>query len=531
MGYLQVRDSVVHNVSYFLQFEDDPTIEASKSSQVQRAATVLFATAKFRKEVCSGQLPPERIGRKKILLCSATFKYLFNACRMPLHEQDSYYIYDPNKMRHVIVARKGHFFAFDFVDEAGDPLPTFVLEEQLQKCIDMADHIPSTRPKLGALTALDRDSWTSSRERLVEIGGERMEEALTRLQSGSIVLCLDDEAGVSMESCAEQFLSGGHGSCNNRWFDKSINLIVDQNGDAAVLCEHSMMDGMAVAKYAYNITSVNYSDVCDKSRKRDSIATEVLDVFEGVFTEITESNIPEIVSLGEYAHEESKRNIDRHSIAVNRFDAYGANYLKEKGHSPDAFVQIAIYLATYRLFGSMSATYEATQVRPFLHGRTETTRTISLEAEAFVLNMGQSPTGKENDGKARSEKLELLKRATAAHSQYSVNASKANGVDRHFFGLSRVVDGNAPPPTLYSNPLFNDSKCWRVSTSNLTHHKIRNWGFGQVVPEGVGIAYSVHPRCCVFNIVALEDNNLTNRLTTLISESLHEIHALVESEG
>jgi carnitine O-acetyltransferase len=145
--------------------------------------------------------------------------------------------------------------------------------------------------------------------------------------------------------------------------------------------------------------------------------------------------------------------------------------------------------------------------------------------------MGQSPTWNEDNDAVRKEKLELLKNATTAHSQYSMNASKAQGVDRHFFGLSALIEGSEKAPSLYSNELFNHSKRWRVSTSNLTHPKVVNWGFGQVVPEGVGIAYSVHAQSCVFNIVGLQDTNVTDRLSKLLDESLEELRTLVDRDA
>ncbi|CAJ1969831.1 unnamed protein product [Cylindrotheca closterium] len=461
MGYLKVRDSLVYNVSYFLQLQDDPSIEASASSQVLRAASLLFTTAKFREEVCSGLLPPDRVGRQQTLLCSSTFKYLFNACRVPLEQQDSYCIYDPSKMKHVIVVRKGHFFSFDFVNEAGVPLPTFILEQQLQKCIEMADQIPSTRPRLGLLTSLDRDSWAKSRETLIKIGGERMQEALMTLQSGSIVLSLDNEIPKSLKDCSQQFLSGGQGSSHNRWYDKSINLIVTPTGKTAVLCEHSMIDGTVTLRYADRIASVNSNEISDKPENDTTSAPAVSDIFADIFAEMAESSRSEIALLEEQAHVECRTNVDRHSNVVNTFDAYGSDFIKTAGHSPDAFVQMAIHLAAFRLFGEQAATYEATQVRTFLHGRTETTRSVSLESAEFVEKMGQSPTSNEDNDAVRKEKLELLKNATTAHSRYSANASRAQGVDRHFFGLSALVEGSEITPSLYSNSLFNHSKRWR----------------------------------------------------------------------
>ena len=53
-----------------------------------------------------------------------------------------------------------------------------------------------------------------------------MEKALEKLQSGAIVLNLDDEEPVSRKDCAVLFLSGGLNSGHNRWFDKSINLMI-----------------------------------------------------------------------------------------------------------------------------------------------------------------------------------------------------------------------------------------------------------------------------------------------------------------
>jgi carnitine O-acetyltransferase len=40
------------------------------------------------------------------------------------------------------------------------------------------------------------------------------------------------------------FLTGHLSSGHNRWFDKSIQLFVTENGKAGLQGEHSMMDGM-----------------------------------------------------------------------------------------------------------------------------------------------------------------------------------------------------------------------------------------------------------------------------------------------
>lgn len=237
MGYLQVRDPVVVNVSYFFSFVDDPTVSLKGGKpNVQRGATILFAVAQFRKLVATGQLPYESVGRRQPKpICATAYKYMFNACRIPHRNQDSYRIYDPSRHSHCIVARRGHFFSIDFVDEFGNPLPVTVVEHQLEKCIAMADAISSSRPKLGLLTSSNRDEWADAREKLLTIGGTTMREAMETLESGAILLNLDDEAPVSRQELGNLFWTGGLKSGENRWFDKSIQIMVTNNGKHGII--------------------------------------------------------------------------------------------------------------------------------------------------------------------------------------------------------------------------------------------------------------------------------------------------------
>ena len=223
--------------------------------------------------------------------------------------------------------------------------------------------------------------------------------------------------------------------------------------------------------------------------------------------------------------------ITDHSLHVQSFQGFGSSFMKSKGFGPDAFVQVAMQLATYRLFGEQAGTYEATQVRSFLHGRTEVTRAVSMDSEAFIKRMGLRPRHDESDPTIKSEKLALLHKAVQTHSKYTGKAAKAQGVDRHLFGLSMMVQDGEDAPTLYSDPLFQRSKKWRVSTSQLTHPRFNIWGYGEVVPDGVGLSYAILPESCVFNITALRATGWTDKLAELLEEALLEMKRVVEEEA
>lgn len=276
-GYLQVRDPVTVNVSYYFNFKDDPTILDDDDTTnckniphlgVKRGAALLYASAEFRKMICSGEFPHERIGRKepKTPLCSVAFKYMFHCCRIPRREMDTYKMYDPSLHTHCIVARKGRFFSVDFVDDCGNPLGISVLEERLHRCIEMADANDEANEglennvisMLGWLTSSDRDSWADARQELLRIGGKPMEEALEKLESGALLLCLDNEQPVSKKECGDLFWTGSVSSGSNRWFDKSIQLFVTENGKAGLQGEHSMVSSI----YTFIVSCVIWSSCC-----------------------------------------------------------------------------------------------------------------------------------------------------------------------------------------------------------------------------------------------------------------------------
>ena len=228
------------------------------------------------------------------------------------------------------------------------------------------------------------------------------------------------------------------------------------------------------------------------------------------------------------AKNDFKTLITDHSLDVLNFNGYGSDYIKKAGYSPDAYAQMAIQLAIYRLFGKQVGTYEATQMRPFLHGRTETTRSVSPEGEAFVKRMGLRQQNDMNDESARSEKLSLLREAVQSHVNYIRKAGKGYGVDRHFFGMAMLVNSDETPPALFSDPLYSRAKTWRVSTSHLPHPKFDNWGFGEVVPDGVGVGYAVKKDSCVFNLTARSEHGWTERLGHFLEEALLEMQLLID---
>lgn len=219
---------------------------------------------------------------------------------------------------------------------------------------------------------------------------------------------------VSRKQCGEIFWSGGvtggATSGHNRWFDKSVQLLCTNNGKAGLLGEHSMMDGMPVVGLADHITKTSFRDAQNKSSGpiMGESDGDIENIFQGF-------DLPTVDAHIEKAKSHLNQLVGDHDLDVQSFQGYGSNYIKKAGFSPDAYVQMAIQLATYRLWGHQGGTYEATQMRPFLHGRTETTRSVSPASAAFLKAMGPRPKHDEANEVARKGKLGLLRDAVGSH--------------------------------------------------------------------------------------------------------------------
>jgi len=534
LGYLHVRDPIPINVSYFFQFKDDP----SAPDCVTRGAAALIATAIFRNQTCSGELPCEEIGRKnKTKLCSTAYKYMFNACRIPGKKSDTYNIYDPSRNHHVVVVRKGLFFVFDFVDPVTNTLkPINTIESLLNRCKNIADSNitpPNFSHRIGILTSNNRTQWAEDRERLIRENPQAA-RALQAIESGAILLCLDDNSPVSHKCTSEVFWHGGKDNKNNRFFDKSIQIFCSENGKCGLLGEHSMMDGMPMVRFADYLTEVTYdkakelSPCDDKSHQLNQNHNFRVVRFGGVDAgSAFEHNLAAMIQSATLSYDSL---VDSQELTVEFFRQYGANFIKKRAKmSPDAFVQMAIQLATYRLFGCNVGTYEASQVRKFLHGRTETTRSCSLESAKWVKSMGLREDPRKNaNGDSRQARKALLEEAAATHVEYLKAAGEGMGIDRHLFGLRMLVGASEEIPALFDDHLFNKAKKWRVSTSHLTHKNFSNWGWGEVVPDGVGIAYSIHGDHCVFNVTAMKREGFSLKLCHLLAEAMAEMRTLFD---
>jgi len=119
-----------------------------------------------------------------------------------------------------------------------------------------------------------------------------------------------------------------------------------------------------------------------------------------------------------------------------------------------------------------------------------------------------------------------LRKAAKTHQEYTRSASNGRGIDRHFLGLTLVLEDGEVAPDLFSHPAFIRSKSWRLSTSSLPYCP----GFGPVVPDGLGVGYGLSNDSLIFNVSSRRDNNYVETFCSLLEDALTEMKGLLEAE-
>lgn len=470
-AYMGYRDPVVVYVSYYYAHVlnlgkgwkegDTPSL---------KAALLLKGILAFRQLVETQQLTPDKIKGKA--LCMDSYQWLFNACRIPVKPADVANKYPPDSNNHIVFIRNNRFYEVPTRLSDGTEIGVQQLEAQIDK---IKSHAGSTMGvPLGVLTSDNRDTWTDARAAL--LASPKNAESLKRIESAIIIVPLDSTKPTTREEVAWTMWTGDG---RNRFYDKH-QLIVCDNGQSGFLGEHSCLDGTATLRMnEFILGAIEHHKITASSGHSDA------------------SSLPEPRELPfeidgktrEYI-KQSENNFDKltgdHELEVLHYGKYGSKEVKAHRTSPDAYAQLVKQLAFYKLYQRPGVTYESTQTRRFQLGRTEVLRSASYQTKEWVASM-MNPTV------SAHERFRLFQQAASRHVQYASWASFGQGVDRHLFGLKKLLKDGEELPKLFQDYAYGETSHWELSTSQLSSPYFDGWGYGEVVPDGYGLSYAIGP--------------------------------------
>ncbi|KAF5336707.1 hypothetical protein D9758_015079 [Tetrapyrgos nigripes] len=515
-GYLGYRDSFTLRAD---GFDDHPS--HLRQTPAARAAGLARAAMLFRKKLKLGQLTPE--GTKDAPFCMDTYRWMFDCCRLPGPEGLDWSVSyakegDQGDSGHIVVIRKNKIWKIDAAID-GRILSTEEFERQIQHIYDNTnvDH-----PGVGVLTASNRDIWAKDYNELAS--SKTNSEILHTIQSSAFIISLESTApSTSVEKSRALWhgdtLNGHAIGLQNRWVDKPCQFIVYDSNYAGFMGEHSVMDGTPTVRLCDEVLDMLADRSFDHGTPSASTASIEPTPFEW---EISDATKKAIVAADQAAME----LIDSQELTYH-LTPYGKAAIKKFGVSPDSWAQMIIQLAYRRLIGNekrKGGTYEAATTRRFYKGRTEAIRVVTSESDAFVKSMDDPMV-------SDAERKSLFAAAAKKHVSLAKSCGMGQGIDRHLLGLKKVLKPEEKVPALFSDPVFARATYWVLSTSAVFSKHFPEYGWGEVVPDGFGVAYMTGYDDRLQYTITSRKEMPNARFTQEIAKAAEDLYALHQDKA
>ena len=110
--------------------------------------------------------------------------------------------------------------------------------------------------------------------------------------------------------------------------------------------------------------------------------------------------------------------------------------------------------------------------------------------------------------------------------QYSARAADGQAVDHHLFGLQKMLAPDEEVPKIYTDKGFDQTSHWELSTSQLSSRFIDGAGYGEVVPDGYGLCYSIGDEYIRWTVTSLRCR--TKELGHYLAEAATETRRMME---
>uniref|UniRef100_UPI0037E8ED3F carnitine O-acetyltransferase n=1 Tax=Semicossyphus pulcher TaxID=241346 RepID=UPI0037E8ED3F len=488
-----------------------------KQGQIRFAAKLISGVLDFKAMIDNETLPVEYLGGKP--LCMNQYYEVLSSCRIPGPKKDSVvnHAKSPRPPKHITVVHNFQFFVLDVYNSDGTPLTSDQLCVQLERICSSS--LQNNMEPVGILTTLHRDSWGKAYLNLIKDTTNK--QSVSAIQRSIFTLCLDgamprvsDETRRS--TAAVQMLHGGGSQWNsgNRWFDKTLQFIVGEDGTCGANYEHAPAEGPPIVALIDHV--VEYTRKPETSRS----PMVPLPMPQKLHFNIT----PEIKKNIEEAKQEMNILADDLDMRVTVFGHFGKDVPKSHKMSPDAFIQIALQLAYYRMYQHSCATYESASLRMYRLGRTDTIRSASSASAAFIKAF-------DDPNKQNTEKVDLMVKAVTAHRSYTNMAISGQAIDRHLLGLKlQAVEEKLSVPEIFSDPAYAKALHYKLSTSQVPSKADCVMCFGPVVSNGYGVCYNPMNNHINFAVSSFNNCKETNaaQLAQAVEGALLDMRTLLD---
>lgn len=504
-AYLKHRNSLPTSMNFNVLLNKDESKNAN--TIMGTAGKISFLVTELYHDIIDGKFESQ-IKKVNPVNISQFYKF-FRSVRIPQLERDGFNVADFDKRNnHVVLLYKNNVYK----------VPVTNSEGLMYKSMDITAAIEAVITKettegvnVGIFTTAERDEATHVYNELQQ--SKVNANTLQIIADALVVISIDEESKDSEAAIKNLML---HAS--NKYFDKTIQIIITKYGALGFNMEHSAVDGTSVAFVISHVSKGlkrELPQVDHMSHKPivEKVGWELSDAIRG--------------KLAQFEKDHLKRR-GNYSLHPKNFTDFGAEQIKQMKFSPDAFFHMALQLAQYRTYGKFTSVYEPVSVRTFHEGRTECARATSMEKRNLVEGI--------EEGKYSKEQLYvIMQTASGAHSERIRDCQRGLGVERHLFGLEQMYYlygselGLDELPEIFQDGGYTTLRHDVLSTSGMAYENAQYRMFAPVVKDGHGVAYFLLDHSISINISSFSKNKSKgNQLMNHMVDALHELKEIAE---
>ncbi len=419
--WLRCRGGLPFHNNYSLLLHDDAAI----TSMTERAARLIAAALSVHKDMLAGRLMPDMEANHPLEM--RHYRRCFGTARLPQPHCDQ--LQSVENTHYIAIMAAGEVYCLSLDNVAAE-----ISWPQIQTALDriVAEVLPNAhihqRPQPGLLSALPREQWASTYGDMLKV--PLNQQGLSTLSKALFVVCLDVDAQPGSLKGAAALLRDGN--CHNRYFDKSMQIIVTANAKAGLCFERAAVDGSVALGFTQRLLERAASLKANVSSSRSSNirARKLHWDFNNVFRDAMTASRTHI------QQQRTKRSLETWTLAET-----GRNHFLFNGVSADAMLQIALQAATQLEFGKPLGLFEPVHTRHFSGGRMDFISPITEESSAVTALL--------RDGDSNTVLLaSRLRLASHAHRNLIARAKRGRGLLSHILALEAVQEQSTENPSL-----------------------------------------------------------------------------------
>ena len=275
--------------------------------------------------------------------------------------------------------------------------------------------------------------------------------ALQTIEAAAFVVCLDEAKPTNAEERFRQYLFGDG---SNRWYDKTLQIVICDNGVSATVCEHAALDGLSVEPLHKHINDAIFEF---ERSPHSNFSDKELASFHSPDPVPLTSNAP----IDDYVRrffERFQTATLKYSFAHAEIANFGNDFFSMIKCPVLSGIQLAIQLASHRFFGYSPPALETVSMAPFRKGRVEVHHVIQPRVAEFLAAATESS--------APVSRLRIMAfEAAKAHAKSLSKSSQGHGFSRHLLAMEWMVRDGEPTPALFKSPVYARMKPGKVVTS------------------------------------------------------------------